>query len=92
MENQEAYRRAAKKVRMKFGFYIHLFIFLAVITLLISINSTTASEYLWFKWPLMGWGIGLAFHALGVFALNSGTSLREQMIENEMNKEKIRKQ
>jgi hypothetical protein len=29
------------------------------------INLFTGSEYLWFLWPAMGWGIGLAFHLVG---------------------------
>jgi hypothetical protein len=32
----------------------------------------------------MGWGIGLFFHGLGVFASFKGDSIKERMIEKEM--------
>ena len=86
MENQEAYEKARKKVEAKIGFYIHLAVYAGVNTLLIVINLITSTQYLWFKWPLIGWGIGLFFHALGVFAFSKGLSLKERMIEKEMKK------
>ena len=32
----------------------------------------TSPGSLWFIWPLMGWGIGFAFHALSVFVFYPG--------------------
>ena len=84
MERQEVYEKARKRVEAKIGFYIHLAVYLGVNLLLIIINILTAPEYLWFKWPLMGWGIGLFFHGLGVFASFKGDSIKERMIEKEM--------
>ena len=85
MENQEAYQRAEKKVEAKFGFYSHLAVYMAVNTLLIVINLSTSPYYLWFKWPLIGWGIGLFVHALSVFFISA--RFKEQMVEKEMEKE-----
>ena len=85
MENQEAYQRAEKKVEAKFGFYSHLAVYMAVNTLLIVINLSTSPQYLWFKWPLIGWGIGLFVHALSVFFISA--RFKEQMVEKEMEKE-----
>ena len=45
------------------GVAVHLFIYLAVNALLIGINLTYSPGNLWFIWPLLGWGIGLAGHA-----------------------------
>jgi hypothetical protein len=87
MEEQEAYQRAKKRVELKIGFYIHLAVYLGVNTLLIIINIMTSTQYLWFKWPLIGWGIGILFHALGVFVFSRGLSIKERMIEKEMKKE-----
>ena len=67
MEDQEVYQIARKRVEEKFGFYVHLSVYIAVNIFLIIINLSTSTQYLWFKWPLMGWGIGLFFHALKVF-------------------------
>jgi hypothetical protein len=92
MENQEAYQRAKKRVEAKFGFYIHLSVYIAVSILLIIINLSTSAEYFWFKWPLVGWGIGVFFHALGVFVFSGRSAITEQMIEKEMKKEDLNKQ
>lgn len=91
MENQENYSKARKRVEEKIGFYIHLAVYAGVNLLLIIINLTTSTQVLWFKWPLMGWGIGLFFHALKVFAFTEGSSIKERMIEKEMRKEALKK-
>jgi hypothetical protein len=84
MEHQEAYEKAKKRVEAKIGFYIHLAVFVGVNLLLIVINLMTAPGHLWFRWPLMGWGIGLFFHGVGVFASFKGDSIKKRMIEKEM--------
>jgi hypothetical protein len=89
MENQEAYEKAKKRVEAKIGFYIHLAVYVGVNVLLIIINLSTSPGCLWFKWPLLGWGIGLFFHGMSIF-LFSGRRLREakeRMIEEEMKRE-----
>ena len=93
MENQEAYRRVKRWVEAKFGFYWHLSMYLAVMAVLAIINLSTWPEYLWFKWPLLGWGIGVFFHGLAVFRLSSGrlAARKERMIQEEMEKESSRK-
>lgn len=92
MEQQEAYLKAKKKVEAKMGLYIHLAFYVAVNIILIIINLNTSTQYLWFKWPLIGWGIGLFFHAMGVFAFSKGLSLKERMIEKEMKRQATKKQ
>jgi bacteriorhodopsin len=86
MDDKAAYNRARKRVEAKLGFYNHLAVYVGVNIVLIIINLITTSENLWFKWPLMGWGIGLFFHALNVFVLSSGGHIKERMIEKEMEK------
>ena len=87
MDERDAYEKARKRVEAKIGFYIHLGIYVAVNILLVIINLLTSREYLWFKWPLMGWGIGVLFHGLGVFVLSKESSIKERMIRKEMEKE-----
>lgn len=70
MEKQEAYQKAKKRVATKIGFYIHLAVYIAVNIVLVIINLRTSPEYIWFKWPLIGWGIGVFFHAMGVFVFH----------------------
>jgi hypothetical protein len=86
MENQEAYQKAKKRVEAKIGFYIHLAVYIVVNIILIIINLRTSPEYIWFKWPLIGWGIGVFFHAMGVFVFTGKSAIKEQMIEKEMKK------
>ncbi len=89
MENQESYEKAKKRVEAKIGFYIHLAVYVGVNIFLIIINLSVSPETHWFKWPLLGWGIGLFFHGLSIFVF-SGRRLREakeRMIEEEMKKE-----
>lgn len=58
---EQAIRRARR------GFYIHLFVYLAVITGLVVINYLTGGPW-WVQWPLIGWGIGILFHGYTVLA------------------------
>lgn len=92
MNNQEAYKQAKIKLEARYGFYTHLSVYLAVNLLLIIINLSNLSEGIWFTYPLMGWGIGLFFHALSVFVFEGKRSMiTEKMIEKELNKERFRK-
>ena len=92
MENQETYQRARKRAEAKLGFYLHLAVYIVINILLIIINLSTSTQYLWFKWPLIGWGIGVFFHALGAFVFSGGSVIKERMIEKEMKKEALKKQ
>jgi hypothetical protein len=87
MEDKEAYERAEKRVAAKLEFYRHLVIYIAVNILLIIINLVTSTETLWFIWPLLGWGIGIVVHAIQVFIVPSESSLKERMIERELEKQ-----
>ena len=49
------------------GVAVHLFVYLTVNALLMFINLTTSPENIWFIWPLLGWGLGLAAHAWLVY-------------------------
>jgi len=91
MENQQVRQTVEKKVAAKFSFYVHLSIYIAVNILLIIINLSTSPQYFWFKWPLMGWGIALFFHALGTFVFSGRSAIKEMMIEKEMKKETLKK-
>jgi len=92
MNNQEAYQRAKKRVTAKVRFYRHLTIYIAVSILLIIINVSTSTEYLWFIWPLMGWGLAVLLHALRVFAFSGESGVTERMIEKEMEREAAKQQ
>jgi uncharacterized membrane protein len=69
MEYTEKAARAQRVGKARLGFYIHLTAYLVVNALLVGINLTTSTKQLWFKWPLLGWGIGILAHAIVTFAL-----------------------
>jgi uncharacterized membrane protein len=69
MAYPDDFARAKRAARAKNGFYIHLTTYVAVNALLIGINLATSTQALWFKWPLLGWGIGIFIHAVVTFAL-----------------------
>ena len=92
VENHEVYQKAKKRVEAKIGFYTHLLVYVGVNILLIAINLITSREYFWFKWPLIGWSVGLFFHALAVFAFSEGSAIKERMIQKEMRKRSIQEQ
>jgi uncharacterized RDD family membrane protein YckC len=69
VKNDEAYKRAKKRVEEIKGFYAHLIVFIIVNAVLIAINLLVTPGFLWFLIPLCGWGIGLFFHAVFGFGL-----------------------
>ena len=86
MKNQEAYTNAKKKVETRMSFYTHLVVYLGVITLLTILNLTVAGDYFWAMWPMIGWGSGVIVHGLRTFVFDSKSSLKERLIEKEIQK------
>ena len=84
---EDRYNRAKKQVEAKMAFYIHATAFVCVNLLLIIINLVNFQEGIWFFWPLLGWGIGLAFHALSVYQRPKTSVFKEKMIHEEMKRE-----
>ena len=85
-EESMAYDRAFKRVKELKDFYGNLISYCLVIPFLIFINLKTVPEYQWFWWPMLGWGIGVASHALQVFGI--GRDWEEKQIRKIMEKEK----
>ncbi len=89
-DEKEMYERARKRVEEIRSFYSHLFVYLAVNAGLFLLNIITSPKHLWFYWPLIGWGIGLAIHGLSVFGTDRllGKDWEEKKIREIMEKEK----
>lgn len=58
---------AKKRIKDLKGFYAHLTAYASVNLFLMAVNLITGSDFWWFVFPLLGWGIGLAIHAATVF-------------------------
>ena len=80
-----AYVRAKERVEKLKGFYGNLISYCCVIPVLIIINLNTSS-FQWFWFPMLGWGMGLTFHALETFGY--GKSWEEKKIQEILQKEK----
>ncbi len=59
--------RAFREVKRLRGFYIHLMIYVLVITGLVILNLVRTPDRLWVFGPAFGWGIGILAHGLSVF-------------------------
>lgn len=81
-----AYERAMKRVKELKGFYGNLISYCIVIPFLVIINLITSPKAIWFYWPMLGWGIGIAAHAMNTFAI--GRNWEEKKIQEIMNNQK----
>jgi hypothetical protein len=92
-QEQQRYEQARKRVQALKGFYIHATAFVLVNIALFGINVLVGGGW-WFYWPLLGWGIGLGAHALGVFGFGGsgpwGRDWEERKIREMMDKERGR--
>lgn len=63
-----AERDARRQIQLLRAFYHHVLVFVVVNAGLATINLLASPGRVWFYWPLLGWGIGLALHAFATFA------------------------
>jgi hypothetical protein len=95
LDNNEhsIYLKAQKKVEDLKGFYGNLSMYVIVILGLAILNLVTYPKHLWFLYPAMGWGIGVAIHGMAVFNYMPflGKSWEEKKIKELMEKEKSNK-
>ncbi|WP_217914454.1 2TM domain-containing protein [Miltoncostaea marina] len=69
MITADAYQRAERELTLREwrrGWRIHAAVYALVMTGLTILNvvlvATTDADFLWFPFPLVGWGIGVAMH------------------------------
>ncbi|RIA10232.1 2TM domain-containing protein [Flavobacteriaceae bacterium MAR_2010_72] len=92
---EEAYLRAQKHVKKISGFYRHLIAYVIINLFLIGIIAFNSNGNIWhfgtFSTAFF-WGIGLAFHAMGVFGPNImfGKNWEDRKIKDYMDKDKTR--
>jgi hypothetical protein len=70
MEHEpEALEEARRHVRRKRIFYIVLGVWIALCFMWFAIDMTDDSSSIWFYWPMMGSGIGVAITGLVLFGI-----------------------
>ena len=84
-EESVAYQKAAKRVQELKGFYSNLTSYCLIIPFLVFVNLYTNPKYLWFIYPMLGWGFGLCIHALQVFGI--GKNWEEKQIQKILDKQ-----
>jgi sensor histidine kinase YesM len=84
-----SYIRARKRVDKLKEFYGSLVAYVIVIPFLIFINLNTFRGVHWFWFPLLGWGVGLAFQAYEVYGKDKyfGKSWEDRKMQEYMNEE-----
>ena len=85
-------QEARKQARKERAFYGHLAKFAVVMSVLVAVNLLTSPAYLWFFWPLLGWGFGLARHGASVFGGKVGGGWVERRTAELMGAEASEKQ
>ncbi|MEO1159582.1 MAG: 2TM domain-containing protein [Pseudomonadota bacterium] len=68
------------------GFYSHLAVYVIVTAVMATANLLTTPDNLWFIWPMLGWGLGVASHGLAVFEILSlfGVDWEKRQIKQRM--------
>ena len=79
--------RARSRAEAKFGFYKHLAVYVVVNLMLFVIDLATSPGYFWAIWPLIGWGIAIAIHALTVFVFGGNNAVVERLTEEELRRD-----
>lgn len=82
---QELREKAVSRLRKKRDFRAHVFVYVAVNALLVVIWAVTGSGFFWPIFPILGWGIGIAANAWGVYG-------RKPISEDEIRRETERLQ
>ena len=83
LESTSLEARARRRVGRKMGFYIHATVFVLVNLGLFAINAVSGDPH-WARFPLMGWGLGLAIHGLVTFVGLQGEGVRRSMLQREI--------
>ncbi|WP_298424408.1 2TM domain-containing protein [uncultured Kordia sp.] len=85
----DQYIKARKHVENLKDFYYNLLAYCLVIPFLIFINLWTVPQFHWFWFPMFGWGVGLAFHAMSVYFEDGrfGKNWEERKIREYMEQE-----
>jgi LytS/YehU family sensor histidine kinase len=88
---QAAYLRASRQVRAMRGFYKHAAVYSIIIVGLGVLNLVKSPAKIWFLYPALGWGVGLALHGFAVWghSIWLGKDWEDKKIAQLMAREKI---
>ena len=78
----ERRQQAIRRIQAKRGFWVHFAVYLGVNALLVAIWALTSASYFWPVWPMLGWGIAIAAHAVSVYV--GPAEITEARIDREL--------
>ncbi|HSL68042.1 MAG TPA: 2TM domain-containing protein [Actinomycetota bacterium] len=81
VSDEELRQQAIDRLNKRREFQAHLLAYVLVNAFLVVIWAVTGSGFFWPIFPVLGWGIGIAFHAWDVFGEQRPT---EDRIQREM--------
>ena len=87
MDHDQRLIEVKRRIAAIKGFYIHLLVFVMVMTMLLVVNLATPGVW-WVQWVFLGWGIGVLAHALVFYGLGGwlGPEWEERKIRELMAK------
>jgi hypothetical protein len=84
MDNMDDRRESAlKRLKAKREFKTHVAVYVIVNALLVAIWAMSGGGYFWPIWPIVGWGVGVAFNAWSAYFEKP---ISEDEIRREMDK------
>lgn len=72
---------ASRRAKAKLGWFIHAAVYVIVNVGMVALSLANGRH--WAVFPLLGWGVGLLFHALAVWVFHPGGGLMTRMVERE---------
>jgi len=87
--NRNHYHKAKKRVKKVKSFYSNLFAWAVMSVFFVILNLYTMGPmggHFWAIYPILGWGLGIAFQAYEVFGF--GKDWEDKMILEEMQKQR----
>ncbi len=76
-------RRARRRVSLKLAWALHALVYVLVNGGLLALG-TFLGDGAWVRFPLAGWGLGLAIHGLVTLLLLGGDGLRDRLVADEI--------
>jgi hypothetical protein len=84
-------QQARKRVKKLKSFYSNFASWIVFSIFFILLNIFTSSDSFWAIFPIMGWGVGVAFQAFDVFGLPGfGKNWEEKALQKEMDRIKYK--
>lgn len=88
LTDEEIVKLAQKRVQDKKDFFVHLAMYVIINLFLffmwLFITGGKHGAYPWFLWVVLGWGVGVAAHAVSVFLNPKGSSWEQREIQKEI--------